>query len=179
MKKKNYICQKCRKECYGYGKKYCKSCNLIFINDFNSKRDLKGKNPAWKGEGVGYPGVHSWIRKNKPKPKFCEDCGKEKRLFAANVSGKYLRDINDYKWLCQSCHSKMDGFNVKGYKGKDYKESIGSSNGRAKLNEKKVLEIKQLLREGKLTKTKIAEMYNVSTCPISYISNNKLWKHVQ
>jgi hypothetical protein len=69
---------------------------------------LGEKSSNWKGDNVGYHGVHYWIRKNKPKPEYCEDCKKQKRLTIANISGKYLRDIKDYKWLCYKCHSKFD-----------------------------------------------------------------------
>jgi len=26
----------------------------------------------------------------------------------ANISGEYHRDINDFKWMCRSCHMIMD-----------------------------------------------------------------------
>ena len=67
----------------------------------------------WKGNKVGYMGVHNWIRKNKPKPKVCEDCQKKIKLELANLSGKYKRDIADYKYLCRSCHFNFDGTNKK------------------------------------------------------------------
>ena len=63
-------------------------------------------NPNWKGNNVTYSGVHSWIKNHKPKPKFCENCKKVPPYDLANISGKYKREINDYNWLCRSCHSK-------------------------------------------------------------------------
>ena len=68
-----------------------------------------GKNHQnWKGNKVGYQGLHKWVRKNKPKPKFCKKCGERKKLDLANISGKYKRDVNDFEWLCRSCHIKKD-----------------------------------------------------------------------
>lgn len=64
----------------------------------------------WKGEHVGYSGVHTWVKKNKPKINYCEVCGSvNKRLEISNISGEYKRDINDYNWLCSRCHKYRDG----------------------------------------------------------------------
>lgn len=78
------------------------------------------KNPKWKGDEVGNNGLHEWIRRHKPKPRFCENCELEMPYDLANVSGKYLRDINDFKWLCRSCHMKGDDriYNLKQFQSK-------------------------------------------------------------
>lgn len=66
-------------------------------------------NPNWKGDNVGYYCLHNWVRRRKPKPEKCEDCGKRREyLELANISGEYKRDINDYKYLCFMCHMKFD-----------------------------------------------------------------------
>ena len=67
------------------------------------------KHPNWKGDEVGYNRLHIWISKRKPKPEFCVDCKKEKAIDLANISGKYKRDVNDYKWTCRRCHMVSDG----------------------------------------------------------------------
>jgi len=68
------------------------------------------KNGMWKGDKVKYRALHAWIKRNKPKPRFCEKCGKKtKKLELANISGKYKRDIQDYNWLCINCHRQLDG----------------------------------------------------------------------
>lgn len=74
-----------------------------------SKSKLGEKNPMWKGNDVGYAKLHEWIRNHKLKPKLCEYCNKNKSYEVANISGKYKRDINDFEWLCRSCHMKKDG----------------------------------------------------------------------
>lgn len=53
--------------------------------------------------------IHHWIKRRKQKPDKCEECGKSKPLELINISQKYLRDINDYQWLCRRCHQKIDG----------------------------------------------------------------------
>ena len=63
----------------------------------------------WKGDNVHIETLHQWIRKNKPKPELCECCQIKPPYDCANISGKYLRDINDYEWLCRRCHMLKDG----------------------------------------------------------------------
>jgi len=66
-------------------------------------------NPNWKGDKVGYVGIHLWVKRHLEKPKRCENCRRIKRLDLANISGKYLRDLTDWEWLCRRCHMIKDG----------------------------------------------------------------------
>lgn len=66
------------------------------------------KNPMWKGNEVGYFELHNWVKRHKPKPELCEECHKVPPHDLANISGKYLRDINDFRWLCRRCHNVLD-----------------------------------------------------------------------
>lgn len=70
--------------------------------------------PNWKGDDVGYWGIHSWVQRNYGKANHCEDCGdmNAPRYEWANISGQYKRDISDWKQLCKKCHNDMDGVNV-------------------------------------------------------------------
>ena len=68
------------------------------------------KNPQWKGDTVDKTSsLHEWIRNYKPKPKVCEICKKNLPYDLANISGKYKRDITDFRWLCRKCHMENDG----------------------------------------------------------------------
>lgn len=60
----------------------------------------------WKGDKAEKTAIHKWIRKNKPKPELCEKCNKQEPRDVANVSGKYNRDISNYRWECHSCNIK-------------------------------------------------------------------------
>ena len=71
------------------------------------------KNPNWKGNDVGYYGIHLWVKKNKKRPKKCSHCKKNKKLVLANKSGKYKRDLKDWIYLCYKCHLKYDGITMK------------------------------------------------------------------
>ena len=79
--------------------------NIVFVG---CKKGIQ--HPSWKGENVTKrTALHSWIRNHKPKPLFCEECSLNKPYDLANISGEYKRDINDFEWLCRSCHMLKDG----------------------------------------------------------------------
>ena len=71
---------------------------------------LGEKHHNWKGNNIGYWGVHSWINRKYGQPKLCDICNKsnKKRYEWANKSGKYLRIRNDWIRLCVKCHRKND-----------------------------------------------------------------------
>lgn len=74
--------------------------------------DVSGsKSPSWKGDRVGYYGVHDWIYKIKGSPEKCDICNSTtaKKYHWANKDHKYRRDINDWLRLCVPCHKKHDG----------------------------------------------------------------------
>ena len=75
-----------------------------------TKEQMTGKkNPRWKGDDVGYSGLHAWVLRILGKPIRCENCPSKKNLQWANISKKYKRDINDWKQLCVVCHRRFDG----------------------------------------------------------------------
>ena len=101
----------------------CKNCNNSFRTVAANIKRGKGKfcspecvkehnigenNYHFKGEKVGYFGVHAWVRVRKPKPELCEKCKIKPAIDLANISGEYKRDINDYEYLCQRCHRIKD-----------------------------------------------------------------------
>jgi hypothetical protein len=67
----------------------------------------ENKNGMWKGDNVGYYGVHDWLTTYFNK-KECEFCGAKEKLEWANKDGKYMRRREDYFVLCHKCHSKYD-----------------------------------------------------------------------
>lgn len=98
-------CNNCNKALANKYAKHCRECYLKYIP--------KGENhQSWKGNTVGYGGVHQWMRKEYGIPTKCDECGttEAKRYEWANISGKYNRDREDFRGLCVSCHRK-EGFN--------------------------------------------------------------------
>jgi len=67
------------------------------------------KNPMWKGDDVSYISLHQWVREQIAKPETCQECHKAEPLDVANISQEYKRDLEDWEWLCRSCHMKKDG----------------------------------------------------------------------
>ena len=47
-------------------------------------------------------------RKNKLKPDYCEICNEKPPEQVANLSGEYKEDVDDFMWLCISCHRVLD-----------------------------------------------------------------------
>jgi len=73
------------------------------------KDRIKGRSHHnWKGNKVGYYGLHSWVRRRKIKPDYCEECEENEPQDLANISGEYQRDVNDFKWVCRKCHVNSD-----------------------------------------------------------------------
>lgn len=61
-----------------------------------------------KGDSVGYPGIHAWVRKHRGKASVCEWCTSTKAVQWSNVSREYKRDLTDWVALCKKCHIKYD-----------------------------------------------------------------------
>ncbi len=78
-------------------------------NHSHKNINLGSKNGMWKGDKVGYGGVHDWVKKRKPKIAICERCRIKKSFDLANISGQYKRNVSDYWWICRTCHMEIDG----------------------------------------------------------------------
>jgi len=68
------------------------------------------KHYLWKGDNVGYKGLHGWINKKIGNPKKSDICGtvEEKIYEWHNIDKKYRRDFKDWKRVCRKCHRKED-----------------------------------------------------------------------
>jgi len=73
--------------------------------------------PNWKGDDVGYCGLHDWLKKNEGSANKCEnlDCSKDgKKKFAwANITGIYKRERKHWAMLCVTCHNRYDKKKIK------------------------------------------------------------------
>ena len=75
-----------------------------------SESRMGSDNPAWRGDKASYASIHRFVRKRKSIPNKCEICNKENEwLDLANITGIYTRNLEDYKYMCRSCHMKSDG----------------------------------------------------------------------
>jgi hypothetical protein len=121
--------------------------------------------PVWKGDDVQYKQLHTWIRKMLGEPDKCYRCfTSAAKIDYANISGKYLRDIDDYIPLCSSCHKIYDG---------ECGEKIHTS----KLSEEDVWHILALYDSG-LTLKEIGLRYNVYNSTVNRIILGKTWRYL-
>lgn len=76
---------------------------------------MKGANyPTWKGDLVGYDGLHRWVKRTYTFDDCCYHCGRtDKRLDLANITGVYGREKENWIKLCRGCHIKEDRINPK------------------------------------------------------------------
>ena len=68
------------------------------------------KNHGWKADNVGYCAVHEYVVKRREKPELCEICHKVSPYDLAFLlhPKKHTRNPDNYRWLCRSCHLKLD-----------------------------------------------------------------------
>lgn len=82
------------------------------IKEDGRKNKPKEENsPYWKGNNVGYSGIHMWVKSKLSSPNVCQMCGsndENKMYHWANISGEYKRNLKDWIRLCVPCHSKYD-----------------------------------------------------------------------
>ena len=111
----------------------------LYIRTEAIKQKARGKNSGtWKGDKVGYQGIHIWLRKTFGKANKCEICGltntaKKKYFHWALLKGKtYQRKRENFWMLCLKCHRHYDDTVPKGWN----KGLIGFNKGHAPTNTK-------------------------------------------
>lgn len=91
------------------GKKHTLETKMIIKEKRRFQIMKRGEDShLWKGDSVGYSSLHQWVRTRKPQPLYCEICRINKSYDLANISRKYKRDLNDWWYLCRSCHRIYD-----------------------------------------------------------------------
>lgn len=89
-----------------WNKGLTKDTNSIIMQA--AKNNSNERNGLWKGDKVGYSGLHQWIMRRLNRPEICPKCNQRKKLDLCNISGKYKRDLKDWKFLCHKCHLQED-----------------------------------------------------------------------
>lgn len=90
-----------------------KNLSISHMGQVPWNKGLKGfleaeKHYSWKGNNGGYNTVHDWVKRRLQKPKLCQFCGKKRTLQMASKSHGFKRDLDDWIFLCISCHHKYD-----------------------------------------------------------------------
>ena len=64
--------------------------------EHNGMYNITGINhPQWKGNEVGYSGLHYWVRSQLPQPELCQICEKVPSIDLANMTGIYDRELKN------------------------------------------------------------------------------------
>lgn len=87
----------------GTGRKTCsRKCWYIWNKESNVYN--------WMGEEAGYAAKHKWINRVSGDLRYCEICKRtdKKRYEWSNISGKYIRNVSDWRRLCTKCHKIFD-----------------------------------------------------------------------
>jgi hypothetical protein len=115
-----------------------------------------------------YQHVHKWMKRMFPRMGRCEWCGSTKRQtsYANARSDGYTYNRADWLELCYRCHCHFDGRTCR-----------GATNGRSKLTEASVREIRRLRAEGQ-TIVSLGQQFGVSHVMISRIARGKAWTEV-
>ncbi len=67
------------------------------------------KNGMWKGDNFkSINQLHNWVRRRFIESNCCPSCGLITKLDLVN-KGLYLRDLDQWKYLCRKCHMIEDG----------------------------------------------------------------------
>jgi hypothetical protein len=83
-------------------------CSIGCRNKWQSINFSGDKNPRWKGDEAGYVSLHAYIKKRLIKPTSCQNCNKNEKLDLANKSKNYTRNLDDWMWICRTCHYHYD-----------------------------------------------------------------------
>lgn len=99
----------------------CQKCLIVFEAPQSQERQFcsrkctirvrKGAEATnWKGDNVGYAGLHARVKIHRGRPSKCEHCGTTtaKKFEWANKSGEYKTDLLDWLRLCTKCHIAFD-----------------------------------------------------------------------
>jgi len=125
-------------------------------------------------EPMKYWTLHRWVRREKTKPEFCENCKIDKPRDIANISGNYQQDLNDFEWLCRKCHMQKDGRAMRFASMASHK---GTNHSLSRLNERQILCIRDARKNG-ITYSKIAKLYGISISHAHRICFGVAWKHL-
>ena len=96
-----------------------KGQHCSIATEFKKGQTIGEKNNKWKGDSVGYSGIHSWLVRTFGKAKGCRN--REKKVldfscsnlsdtydWAKRADKEYERKKENFIELCHSCHLKYD-----------------------------------------------------------------------
>lgn len=85
-------------------------CSMV-CRDVWQRTKTAEKTAPWKGDNIGYSGIHWRMKRFYGRADKCENenCKGESTTYEwANLSRRYLLDRSDWKMLCKQCHFQYD-----------------------------------------------------------------------
>lgn len=106
------------------GKKKSENHKKSLSKQAKKRFAIPENNPNYKGDKVGYQGIHIWLRKTCGLATHCEKCGMKGEykngkwnVVYALRKGKTYQRRREYFWmLCNKCHIAYDGLLKKRWK---------------------------------------------------------------
>lgn len=93
---------------HAFGKPMSKEQKMKISKVTRGKINLYENNGMWKGDNIGYSGLHKWVKRHFPKPDKCHLCLKVPPKELANITGILNRDFKNWAWFCTKCHKSFD-----------------------------------------------------------------------
>jgi len=69
---------------------------------------MGSNNPSWSGNTPTYRALHKWVHRYIEKSDICPCCEENMATDCANYTGIYDRNLDNYVYICKSCHGKLD-----------------------------------------------------------------------
>jgi hypothetical protein len=152
------------------------------IKRFWEKVNIKTDNECWNWTSGKINGYGSIRIQNRNYP-----AHRVSLFLASNIQGLVARHSCDNPACCNPRHlvwgTQQDNVDDMFFRGRDRRGEYytnpgnGSKNGRAKLTEADVLEIREQYKDG-AKQTHLASKYGVGQDAISAIVNRKTWRHI-
>ena len=161
---------------------------------------MSGSNSGqWRGDEVGYSGIHRWLQKHYPKTGTCDECKKRTRTEFALIHGHaYSRNREDYLELCRQCHARYDQtgrehspetrtklsearkrhWERRRQLGTDSTPHRGERHLQAKLTEQAVIEIRRARTRGESMEA-VGARYGVARMTAYNAAVGNTWAHVK
>ena len=149
------------------------------LKRFWSKVEVLGSDDCWEWKAGLYPDGYGQVNSG----------GKSYRAHRLSMEFHLNRIIQSYELICHSCDNRkcvnpkhlflgtpLSNMQDRDRKGRHVPKK-GIENGLAKLDDAKVLIIRELLAKGK-TQRRIADRFDVCPQKITNIKKGRVWKHV-
>ncbi|MEK6880595.1 MAG: hypothetical protein AABY22_13340 [Nanoarchaeota archaeon] len=90
----------------------CRKCHVIKDRNRISTTKFRLIIKEINNRRKEYKNLHNYVRRNLLSPDRCQLCNEKRELHCSNKSGRYMRDLSDWWYLCPECHKNYDKNNI-------------------------------------------------------------------